>query len=258
MRLVGMVVSAVLGLAVIAEGAYIIRTRSQLRSVSDRLEALQAERDEGDVGAGVAPPRPWAGAPRGAAEPGAEPTARRLPPPRLQAAPAPAPPPRSDNPLPLPPALDGAEAREQLRAFVVAAMEREREESRTRQEQRFAEREQERRDRMAKELNLSPAEAEKFKQIFNDARATREGLRAKLQAGELQGDVARQQMQALRDDSQKQMQALLGPERMKQYEQLQGREQGRAGGGGRRGFGGGPWGGGPPGGFAGPAPGAGP
>jgi hypothetical protein len=253
MRLVGMIVTAVLGVAVIAEGAYIIRTRSQLAGVSERLEALQAARDEGDVG--VAAPRAWQGGERAADDDLGGPVApaRRLPPPRLQTAPAltgPAPG-RSDNPLPLPATIDGAEAREQLRAFVVATMEREREEGRVRQEQRWSERETERRDRMAKDLNLSPAEGDRFKQIYDDTRAARDQLRAKLQAGELQGDAARQQMQALRDDSQKQMQALLGPERMKQYEQMRGPGPGQ---GGRRGPPG-MWGGGPPPGVAGAAPG---
>jgi hypothetical protein len=246
MRLVGMIVAAVLGLAVIAEGAYIIRTRSQLQAVSERLSSLQAERDEGTA----PPPRAWHEPERVSGEDlGSGPEApRRLPPPRLQVTAAPgAPPSRSDDPLPLPSAIDGPQAREQLRAFVVATLERERQENRVRQEQRQQEREQERRDRMAKDLGLSPSETEKFNQIFNDSRAAREKLRARLESGELAGVEARQEMMALRGQSQQQMQSLLGPERMKKYEQMRPSPGGGGNGEGRRGPPGGRfWGGGGP------------
>jgi hypothetical protein len=261
MRLIGIVVGAVLGLAVVAEGAYIVRTRSQLAAVSQRLESLTAARE----GAGAAPGRSFAdsGDSGLGGDDGDEPVRpRRLPPPRLVtpeggAAPAP----RTDDPLPLPPAIDSPQGREQLRQFVLAQLERERQEARVRQEERRQQRDQERRDRVAKELGLSAPETEKFNQILNDAQAQRARLRDQIEAGDLPPDGMRQAMMAARQDSQQKLRGLLGDERMKKLETLGGAGGGGPFGDGRRGGpGGGRWGGpggGPPGG-SGIPPGAGP
>ena len=93
------------------------------------------------------------------------------------------PPARSDDPLPLPQAIDSPQAREQLRQFVLAQLERERQEARMRQDERRQQREQERRDQVAKQLGLSPSETEKFNQILNDSRDARDKLRAQVEAG---------------------------------------------------------------------------
>ena len=77
------------------------------------------------------------------------------------------------------------QAREQLRQFVLAQLERERQEAQVRQDERRQQRESERRDRMAKELGLSPSETEKFNQILNDAQAAREKFRDQIEAGQI-------------------------------------------------------------------------
>jgi hypothetical protein len=261
MRLIGIVVGAALGLAVVAEGAYIVRTRSQLAAVTEKLDALSSQRDGAmaSMGRGFASE---AGQPReGGMDDGDgedDRGARRLPPPRLVNAPqgSAAPPPRSDDPLPLPPAIDSPQAREQLRQFVLAQLERERQEAQVRQEERRQQREQERRDRVAKELGLSPSETEKFNQILNDSQAAREKFRDQVEAGQIPREGARQAAMAMRQENEQKLQGLLGSDRMKKYETLRGPpgggpfvEGGRRGwGGGGQGVGRGGPGGGPPGG----------
>ena len=266
MRLIGIVVGAALGLAVVAEGAYIVRTRSQLAAVTEKLDSLTTQRDSAmaSVGRGFGSEAGLREGGMDEADGDEERAARRLPPPRLVAAPqggSAAPPPRSDDPLPLPPAIDSPQAREQLRQFVLAQLERERQEAQVRQEERRQQRETERRDRMAKELGLSPGETEKFNQIFNDAQAARDKFRDQIEAGQFPRDQARQTMMTMRQENEQKLRGLLGDERMKKYETMRGPPGGGPGGGrgwaGGQGFGRGGQGTGPPGG-SGFAPGTGP
>ena len=265
MRVIGIVVGAALGLAVVAEAAYIVRTRSQLAAVSEKLEALSSERETAMGGLGRGFGNEAGQAREGGLDDGEDDRAvRRLPPPRLVPGPqgSAAPPPRSDDPLPLPPAIDSPQAREQLRQFVLAQLERERQEAQVRQEERRQQRETERRDRLAKELGLSPSETEKFNQILNDAQAAREKFRDQIEAGQLPRDQARQSMMAMRQEHEQNLRGLLGDERRKKYETMRappgGRPFGdRRGWGGGQGVGRGGPGGGPPGG-SGFAPGTGP
>jgi hypothetical protein len=250
MRLIGLIVSGALAVAVVAEGAYIIHTRRQLDRLETRLEALSGEPidllGEGDG------PRAGRFVDAEEGSPASRRVARSLPPPRLVAPPAPAaaqPATTSDDPLPLPPAVDTPEGREQLRRFVVAQMEQERAEGRIRAEQRFTEREQARRDRLVKELGLSPAEGEKFNQIMNNVQAARTALRSRIESGELNRDTIGREMTALRETSDKQLRDLLGDERMKKFEETRRGGPGAATqGGGRRWGAGGGGGWGPPGG----------
>lgn len=229
MRLVGLVVSAALAVSVVAEGAYIVRTRHQLETLSQRLESLRADRDDG----ALAPARAETGTNTDDdAQAVGRALARKLPPPRLVgtgSAPAAA----SDDPLPLPATLSSPESREQLRKFVLAALENERQEQRARMDQRREERDMERRQRMVKDLGLSSSESEKFNKLLTDQQTARDQLRSKLQSGELQGDAARQQMMALRTQNEQDMRGLLGDDRMKQYQDMAGPGpgQGRGGGG---------------------------
>lgn len=249
MRLIAILVTGVLAIAVIAEGAYIFSTRGRLQELERRLEAVAEEREsvpvvvsgrrreltresEDDVGAGR--PSPAAASP-----------------PRFTPPPASAPVPGDPgNPLPLPAGLDSAEAREQLRQFVLAQLERERQEARSRQDERRIERETRWREQTAKQLGLSQQETEKFNQILNNTQAKREALEARIQSGELDGAGIRSAMVGLREEAGRELRGLLGEERATKYEELR-RSEGRGGPGGG-GFGrlgrfGGP-GGGPPGG----------
>jgi hypothetical protein len=259
MRLIGLIVSGALAVAVIAEGAYIIHTRRQLDRLETRLEALSGE--AADLLGEVDSPRASArfAEPDEGASSSRRTASRSLPPPRLVTPPETGQPAAaSDNPLPLPPAVDTAEGREQLRRFVVAQMEQEREQGRIRAEQRFAEREQGRRDRLVKELGLSAAEGEKFNQIMNNVQTARTALRSRIESGELNREAIGREMTTLRETSDKQFRDLLGDDRMKKFEESRrGGPGGPPQGGGRRwGGGGGGWG--PPGGRpAGQAPGSG-
>jgi DNA-binding transcriptional regulator YdaS (Cro superfamily) len=148
----------------------------------------------------------------------------------------------NDDPLPLPAAITSPEAREQLRQFILAQLERERQEARARDDQRREQRAQERRDAMAKSLGLSPAETAQFTQLSLKADAARAALRDRIESGQVDRTAIRQEMTSLRSESDKELRSLLGDERMEKLDQLR-REQGRPPDGpfGGRGFrGGGP------------------
>jgi ribosomal protein L19E len=243
MRLIGMIVGAALGIAVIAEGAYIVRTRSQLATLSERLESLSSGADEGRHSGFVAASRSMGDPDNEGDEPVVEPRPAR-PLPRFVPTPAhPAVPESNDDPLPLPAAITSPEAREQLRQFIVAQLERERQEARARDDQRREQRTQERREQLAKQLGLSPAETEKFSQLAMQADAARAALRDRIESGQIDRSTIRQEMTALRTDNDKQMRALLGDDRMQKFEQARREQGGPDGPFGGRGFrGGGPGG----------------
>jgi ribosomal protein L19E len=247
MRLIGMIVGAALGIAVIAEGAYIVRTRSQLATLSERLEGLSSGADEGRHGGFIAASRSAGDPDNEGDEPVAEPRAAR-PLPRFVPTPAhPVAEPNNDDPLPLPAAITSPEAREQLRQFIVAQLERERQEARARDDQRREQRTQERREQLAKQLGLSPAETEKFSQLAIKADAARAALRDRIESGQVDRATIRQEMTTLRTDNDKEMRALLGDDRMQKFEQARLQQGGPDGPFGGRGFrGGGPGGGAAP------------
>jgi hypothetical protein len=232
MRLIGLIVSAVLAVSVVAEGAYIVHTRRQVAHLADRLDAIGSEAGDLLTAASDSRPAGRLGEPSNDGAPELR-RAGRVPPPRLVKAPTPlsAPAPASDNPLPLPPALDNPEAREQLRKFVLAQLDLERQEQRQRFEQQREEREQQRRDRMAKDLGLSPAETEKFNQIMSQIQNARAALRDRIESGQLARENIGGELAAMRDENQKQMRSLLGDDRMKKFEDMRGRMGGGPGGG---------------------------
>lgn len=251
MRLVGIIVGAALGMAVIAEGAYIVRTRSQVAALSQRLANLGAFEDEGrrsppSVGSGRSirdeegevddEPAPG---------PGREGPAAR--PPRFVApGPAAGAPATADDPLPLPAAITSPEAREQLRQFILAQLERERQEARARNDERRDQRTRERNEKVAKDLGLSPAENEKFLKIVAQADAARASLRDRIEAGQVDRGAIRQETMALRSENDKQLRALLGDDRLAKFDEIRRSQGGPPEGlwGGRGPRGGGP--GGPP------------
>jgi hypothetical protein len=252
MRLIGMIVSAALGIAVIAEGAYIVRTRSQLASLSEKLDSLGTGAGSDELRRGSA------GSPRAFADDGDsddplprnEPRGRALP--RFVPAPGlPAAETNHDDPLPLPAAITTPEAREQLRQFILAQLERERQERRAKDDERRQQRNLERVQRTATALGLSPSETEKFTQLALQADTARAALRDKIEAGQMDRGQIRQEFSALRAEQDKNMRTLLGDDRMQKLDQIR-RDQGPPDGAwGGRGFrGGGPAGGGPPGGGA--------
>jgi hypothetical protein len=236
MRMVFMFVVAALGVAVVAEGAYIVRTRSQMESLTERVASLTSERESG----AMAPPRFMPSDDQGEPDdrgPRPTPTAG-LPAPKLvlprpgQVGAAPQP---SGDPLPMPSGLDSPEAREQLRQFILAQLERERQEAQQRVDQRREDRERQRNEQIAKTLGLSASESERFQQITAASQQARQDLRARIQAGDVRGDAIRSEMQAVRSKSNDDMRALLGDDRMQKFEEI--RRQDGGGPGGGRGFG---------------------
>jgi hypothetical protein len=221
MRVMGLMVSGVLAVAVVAEGAYIVHTRRQVDRLSHRLEVLGPEAEDPLAGLDLARVPERLGDLDSAGVRGGAP-ATRLPPPRLVTTPVPTsaePSPAGDS-LPLPAAIDTPEGREQLRRFVVAALERERQENRLRDEEQQQERVEARRQRMVAELGLSPPETEKFNQILNQVQTARAAVRARIESGELPREAIGRELAAAREENQRQLRALLGDERLKKLEQL--------------------------------------
>ncbi|HEY0706249.1 MAG TPA: hypothetical protein VGG33_05595, partial [Polyangia bacterium] len=126
MNLAGILVGGGLVVAVVAEGAYIVHTRSEVEALSAKLEALESagrSRSSEDEGAREGQRRRASDDDRAFDTTAARPSMPR-PVPRFVTEPeAPAEtgtPTPSGDPLPLPPALSSPEAREQLRQFVLA------------------------------------------------------------------------------------------------------------------------------------------
>lgn len=274
MRLVGALLSLVLGVAVVVEGVSLMKTRRQVAELQQRLETLTAQgpsfagtptmgssevdQGGGDEG-GVRPSglgRRSAGPPRFL--PGTEPPAASAP--TVASA--------NGASLAMPPVLDSPAAREQLKQFVRAQMEAEREERRKAAEQEREQRVQAGRERMARDLGLSPAEADRFSQILVAQQNARRDLGAQVESGTLSREQVGAAYAAARQQGEQDMKALLGDERMAKFQEMNRRGGGRggppggpageSGGGGDRGGptggdrgGRGRWGGGPPGGAVG-------
>jgi hypothetical protein len=260
MKLIGISVVTLLSAAVAVQGAYIVSARKELKELAHRIEELdgRADLEGGGARGGFARDEDEGDdAPRRAGGPA------RLPPPRfvptfdgVGTASGSA----SGDPLPLPPGLDSAEAREQLRGFVVAQMQQQREAERQRREEERERREQQRqeavqkvRQTVAKELGLSPGESQRMQEIFTKSQGAMQALRSKIESGQVQRQDIRREFSALREQHSQDMKALLGDGRVQKLQELQRQnpEIARATmgmGAGRGGPPGGGWGGGPPGG----------
>jgi hypothetical protein len=223
MNLAGILVGGGLVVAVVAEGAYIVHTRSEVEALSAKIEALESggAGSAPSDGAGTrrsAPDDDRTGGDGLAARPG--PASRPVPrfvtePQGQESAGA-----NTNDPLPLPPALSSPESREQLRQFVLASLDQERQENRARADERREQDVKARRDRAAKDLGLSPAEAETFSKIQADSDAARAALRAKVESGQVDRGAVRQEMVSIRAKTEQQLRDVLGDERMKKYEEI--------------------------------------
>jgi hypothetical protein len=238
-RIANTLVTALLSTAVIAEGAYIIKTHRQMDALSAQVQQLAAE----------AADAPAADLPRLGARVGDRPTGgpARLPPPRFTTAAAQAytaPAAGTPGAPALPPALDTPEAREQLRQFVAAELAHEREDWRQRQQQARDEEAQRRLEAAIKTLGLNGSEAQKLTEVVTNAQEQRRALRDKIQAGQIARTDVPKEMMALRDQTDKQLRDVLGDEKAQKFQELQ-RQNGGPGPGGpvggfRRAFGGQP------------------
>jgi hypothetical protein len=239
-RLANALVTGTLFVAVMAEGAYIVKTHRQIEKLTTQVEQLAADsvddvtpREQGRSSAGVGQ-RPTTTAAAAAG---------RLPPPRFN---APPPsfnaPPAAPGAAPLPPALDTPEAREQLRNFVAAEMQTQREAWRQQQIEGRDEENRRRLDNAIKTLGLSESDGRKLTDIVTQSQSQREAMREKIQSGQIPREQVAQSIMALRDSTNKQIQALVGDEKAQKFQELQRQNRGPGGppglGGGRGGFGG--------------------
>ncbi len=225
MRALGVVTVAGLTVAVIAEGAFLTRTQRRIETLEKQLETMsnlgpRSADDDGDQPVGRrsgAFRRPSDNGDRAPLPPPRfeppRPTGRALPPPQFHN-------PASNDPLPMPPGLDTPEAREQLRQFMLAQLERQKQEEREQQQQKRDEAQKQFRDTIAKNLKLSPAETDKFNQIVDSVESGRRALRDKMEAGQVPRNDAGKEMTAMRDRTEQQMKDLLGSERMGQFTQM--------------------------------------
>lgn len=247
MRLTNALVTGTLFVAVAAEGAYIVKTHRQMDALAAQVQQMAAEAEE-EPAARETPRMPWVGQrPTIGTTPGG--TTARLPPPRFNTPPpsaAPGSAPVAGAPT-LPPALDNPEAREQLRQFVAAELQHQREDWRQQQQQQREEDQRRRLEGAIKTLGLSDSDGKKLTDIVTQAQDQRRDLREKIQSGQIPREQIPQAMTALRDQTDKQVRALIGDDKAQQFQQLQRQNRGGPGGPG------GPFGG-PPGGWAGGPP----
>jgi hypothetical protein len=264
MKIFAAALLTLLGIAVIAEGAYLVKTRRELAVLERRLQATPLEREPAAAWA----PSAAEEAPRldGDDGPGrGAPSPHRVPPPRFVGGAAP--PAASDDPLPLPAALDSPESREQLRQFVAAQMERQREEERLRREEEREQAVTQARERVARELGLNADESRRMQEMVAAAGSSMRELREKARSGQMPGADIGREFRAARERYDQQLRSLLGDARMEKLQELQrsnpeiaqvtmaGGRGGRGGPGGPGGWrGGAPGGGGPPGGGPGGPP----
>jgi hypothetical protein len=179
-----------------------------------------------------------------------------MPPPRFAPAPvAPAPAAPPPGALPLPPAIDGPEARDQLRAFVAAELQRERDDQRERNRQRFEDDQQRRTEALVKSLGLNTDDGRKLTDTLAAAQTARRDLRDKMQSGEVTRAEIGPQLAALGEKTNEQVRQLIGDDKMQKFQELQRQNGGGWGPGGGRGRG--PGGGGPGAGSGAPAAGSG-
>jgi hypothetical protein len=240
-----LLVTGALFAIVIAEGAYIIKTRRQMDTLTTQVQQLAAEAvaEGGDATAAREPSRGngWVGE-RPTATSGAP---GRLPPPRFNTAPAPSGSPPAGSPAggqtPLPAVLDTPEARGQLRQFVAAELQRERDDWRQQQQQARDEEAQRRLEATIKTLGLNADEGKKLTDIVTKSQDQRRQLRDKVQSGQLaRADVARE-FTTLREQTDKELKAALGDDKAQKFQEMQRQNRGPGGGpggpGGPRGWG---------------------
>lgn len=230
MRLANVLVSGTLFAAVIAEGAYIIKTHRRMDQLAAQVQQLAAEAvDEEPVRERDTTRSPWVGQ-RPTTAPGTQ--AAHLPPPRFNTpsytAPAP-----SGGPA-LPPVLDTPEAREQLRQFVASEMQHQRDDWRQQQQQQRDEDQRRRLEGAIKTLGLNAEDGKKLTDIVTQSQDQRRDLREKIQSGQIPREQIPQAMSALRDQTDKQIRALIGDDKAQQFQQMQRpfRAPGNFGGGG--------------------------
>jgi hypothetical protein len=240
-RTANLLVTGSLFVAVIAEGAYIIKTNRRMEALTNQVQQLAAEavadepasRDLGRTGGNG-----W-----GADRPGPNPAPARLPPPRFNTTTPTAAAPAGSAPAggpALPPALDTPEARQQLRAFVAAELQRERDDWRQQQQQARDEEAQRRLDATIKALGLNADEGKRLTDAVTKSQEQRRQLRDKVQSGQLaRADVAKE-FTTLREQTDKEIRAAIGDEKAQKFQEMQRQNRGPGGPGGPRGFGGPP------------------
>jgi Na+-transporting NADH:ubiquinone oxidoreductase subunit NqrC len=228
-RLVSIVVFGLLAVTVVAEGAYIVKTRRQVDALSDQVQQLAAEAALDDRPAGPDRRERYPASTRPAAAP--------IPPPHFT------PPPAGTTA----PSLASPEAQQQIHQMVTAELDRVREEQFARMRERREQDQQHRIDAVVKAMTLSADDGKKLAQILTAAQDARRDLRDKIQSGEVSRADIGAKMAALREETDGQLKQLLGDDGRRRLDEVQ-RQVGGGGGFGGGGFGPGGFGrrGGPP------------
>jgi hypothetical protein len=194
------ILSAVLAATVITEAAVIVRTRSQLRTMAERVQQLSADLSVANREDAVPASRIERGGTKAGASPaiGAVRAPAALPPPRLAvsgAAPGPSP-------------AEGARL-----------------EARARSQRRWEERRQRRLESIRTRLGLDAELGRQLSEIVTAGETARYDLHEKFVAGGISGSEMTTRLASLRDRDDQQLRQLLGEERMRELRQLERQER---------------------------------
>jgi hypothetical protein len=218
MRTVGMIAIFLLSLVSIVEGAYLFKLSHRVTELAQ--QAPERSGVEGDEAAPAPARRPDAPAPR----------------PRPAAAPVPtfqtlAPPSTTPATATLREALGTVEGRQQLRAAMDVIAEEKRQARMLEVAPRRDERDLKYKDRILKTVPLTGDEPLKLGTLFTTLQQGRHQILEDMKAGLKNAEQADNEMDELRDNTDKSIHALLGEERYRKA------REGRRGGGGQRGQG---------------------
>jgi len=219
MRVVGIIAIFVLCLAVIAEGAFLVKLSRQVNTLSQQ-EAVARERGEpGDDSALAATERRAERAaprlPRGAQPGGGVPSFQAL-----------APPPTTPATTTLREALATSEGREQLKAAMEVIAEEKRQDRLVKWAARRDERDQHYKERILKAVPLTGDEPLKLATLFTNLKSARQQVIDDMRAGLKTAEQADEDTDELQANHERAMNALLGEERWKKARESR-RERGQ-------------------------------
>jgi hypothetical protein len=208
MRTFAMVAISLLAIGAIVEGAVIVRLSGRVEALSQRLASNSDPSPTGATGpARIAAARAPAGTPTAGLAPS---TLPRL----LPTTPEPAAPMATSV---LREALETSEGRQHLKAAIDLLREQERQEKLSSRAERAVEREQQHAQQLTRVLGLSSDEQGKVGQLYATMQANRRRVLDEMRAGQKDADQADDEIDNLRDETERSVRALLGEPRMQKY-----------------------------------------
>lgn len=225
MRVLSHVISAALAVGLIAESAYLVKSRREVKALTEQVHQLSAELLVADL----APPPPPR-TPERAAPPERAPRAPAASaPPRFVTAPVTAPSGVPPGGPALPAALDTPEGREELRRAVATEVEREREEQVARLQAEWQEQRRQRLRTIVRALALDGEGERRLAEIVTAGQEARRELFYKFESGGMTRGEMTTQLASLRAHDDQQLRQALGDDGIKRFRELE-RQERRGGG----------------------------